>query len=40
MNLLFLREYNLYVGVGVASVSYKDVPLNMITAEVGIRFFE
>lgn len=40
LNLLFLEECNLYTGVGVASVSYKDVPLNMITAEVGIRFFE
>lgn len=40
MNLLFLKEFNLYLGVGLASVSYKDVPLNMVTAEAGIRFFE
>ncbi len=40
INMLFSEEYNLYFGLAVVSVSYKDVPLNMVAAEVGIRFFE
>jgi hypothetical protein len=40
VNLAFGKDHNVYAGVSVASVGYKDVPLNMITAELGLRFFE
>ncbi|MFW6180678.1 MAG: hypothetical protein ACOC8N_02930 [Spirochaetota bacterium] len=40
VNLAFGEEHNLYAGVALVSVGYKDAPLNMLTAELGLRFYE
>jgi hypothetical protein len=40
VNVMFGKEANLALTVGLVSVSYKDSPLNMVSAELGLRLLE